>query len=84
MKTAVIYNSQTGFTKRYAQWIADAVLADCVELSAAKNKDFSQYDAIVFGGWACGGTISKLAWFKSHIDQWKGKNSLLSASAQAL
>ena len=73
MKTAVIYNSQTGFTKRYAQWIADAVLADCVELSAAKNKDFSQYDAIVFGGWACGGTISKLAWFKSHIDQWKGK-----------
>ena len=73
MKTAVIYNSQTGFTKRYAQWIADAVLADCVEFSAAKNKDFSQYDAIVFGGWACGGTISKLAWFKSHIDQWKGK-----------
>lgn len=73
MKTAVIYNSQTGFTKRYAQWIADAFLADCVELSAAKNKDFSQYDAIVFGGWACGGTISKLAWFKSHIDQWKGK-----------
>ncbi len=24
MKVVVIYNSQTGFTKRYAQWIAEA------------------------------------------------------------
>ena len=31
MKTVVIYNSQTGFTKRYAQWIAEAAGADCLE-----------------------------------------------------
>ena len=37
MKTVVIYNSQTGFTKRYAQWIAEAAGADCLELSAAKR-----------------------------------------------
>ena len=29
MKTIVIYNSQTGFTKRYAEWIAEAAGADC-------------------------------------------------------
>ncbi len=38
MKTIVIYNSQTGFTKRYAEWIAEAAGADCLELSAAKKK----------------------------------------------
>lgn len=38
MKTIVIYNSKTGFTKRYAQWIADAARADCIELSQAKKQ----------------------------------------------
>lgn len=38
MKAIVIYNSQTGFTKRYAQWIAEATGADCFELSEAKRK----------------------------------------------
>ncbi|MEY8284285.1 flavodoxin domain-containing protein [Lachnospiraceae bacterium 50-23] len=73
MKTIVIYNSQTGFTKRYAEWIAEAAGADCLELSAAKKKDWAAYDAIVFGGWACAGNISKLSWFKGNIDRWDGK-----------
>ena len=38
MKTIVIYTSQTGFTKRYAEWIAEAMGADCFELSVAKRK----------------------------------------------
>ena len=73
MKTIVIYNSQTGFTKRYAEWIAEAAGADCLELSAAKKKDLAAYDAIIFGGWACAGNISKLSWFKGNIDRWAGK-----------
>lgn len=73
MKTMVIYNSQTGFTKRYAAWIAEAAGADCLELSDAKKEDLSPYEAIVFGGWACGGGISKIGWFKGKIDQWEGK-----------
>lgn len=73
MKTAVIYNSQTGFTKKYAQWISEAAGADCFELGTAKGQDFGTYDAIVFGGWACAGRISKISWFKSNIDKWSGK-----------
>ncbi len=73
MKTVVIYNSKTGFTKRYAQWIAEASGADCLELSAAKKKDLALYEAIVFGGWACAGTISKISWFKANIDKWADK-----------
>lgn len=73
MKTIIIYNSQTGFTKRYAQWLAEAADAECLELEAAKKYTYDNYDAIVFGGWACAGGISKLKWFKSHMDQWEGK-----------
>lgn len=73
MKTIVIYNSQTGFTKRYAQWIAEAAGADCFELSAAKKKDLTAYKAIIFGSWACAGSMSKISWFKGNIDKWADK-----------
>ena len=73
MKTIVIYNSQTGFTKRYAEWIAEAAGADCLELSAAKKKDLTAYEAIIFGSWACAGSISKVRWFEGNIDNWAGK-----------
>jgi len=77
MKTIVIYNSQTGFTKRYAQWIAEAAGAECLELSEAKKKDLEPYGAIVFGGWACGGGIRKLGWFKGNLEKWAGKKLIV-------
>ncbi len=77
MKTIIIYNSQTGFTKRYAEWIAEAAEADCIELSAAKKKDLTAYEAIVFGSWACAGSISKISWFKGNIDKWAGKKLIV-------
>lgn len=70
MKMAVIYNSQTGFTTKYAQWISEETGADCFELDVARKQNFDDYDAIVFGGRACAGTITKVSWFKSHMDQW--------------
>lgn len=73
MNTIVIYQSQTGFTKRYAQWIAKAAAADCYALSEVKKKNLTAYDAIIFGGWACAGGISKLSWFKNNIVKWNGK-----------
>lgn len=77
MKSAIIYTSQTGFTKRYAQWIAEAADADLFELSEAKKKELSTYEAIVFGGWACAGSISKLSWFKSNMDKWTDKKLIV-------
>ncbi len=73
MKTIVIYNSQTGFTKRYAQWIAEKANAECIEFSDAKKTNLDSYDAIVFGGWAVAGSISKLKWFKKNIAKWSDK-----------
>ncbi len=77
MKTVVIYNSQTGFTKRYAEWIADAAGAECFELAEAKKKSMDEYDAILFGGWACAGGIRGLRWFKSNMDKWSDKKLIV-------
>ncbi len=37
MKTIIIYTSQIGFKKRYAEWISEAGGAECVEFNQAKK-----------------------------------------------
>lgn len=73
MKTIVIYNSQTGFTKRYAEWIAEATGAECVALSAAKELDLNGYEAIVFGSRVCAGSVDKIKWLKANINNRSAK-----------
>lgn len=73
MKTIVIYNSQTGFTKRYAQWIAEEAKAQCVELKEAKKMDLSGFDNIVYGGWAMAGSVTKVKWLIKNKAKWQGK-----------
>ncbi len=77
MKSIVIYNSKTGFTKKYAFWIAEKANAECVELNEAKKMNLESYNAIVFGGWALGGSISKLNWFKKNISKWSEKKLIV-------
>lgn len=64
MKTLIIYNSQTGFTARYAAWLAEMTGAVSLPLREAKKADLAGYDVIMFGSWACAGGISQLKWFK--------------------
>ena len=37
----------------------------------------TSYDAIIFGSWACAGSISKISWFKSNIDRWADKKLIV-------
>ena len=76
MKTLMIYTSQTGFTKRYAQWIADEMSADIYDLKDVKKKEnsfFDVYDAIVYAGWCMAGSVVKVKWFLDRADKWKEK-----------
>ena len=76
MKTLIIYTSQTGFTKRYAEWIAARTKGDLLDLKDAKKKDaacFGSYDAIVYGGWAMAGNVAKAKWFLDKAPAWRGK-----------
>ena len=76
MKTLIIYTSQTGFTKRYAEWLAERMNGDLLDLKEAqkKNKDFfANYDAICYGGWAMAGNLVKAKWFLEKATSWKNK-----------
>lgn len=73
MKTCVIYTSQTGFTRHYARWIAEAAGADCLELRQARKRNLSEYEAIVFGGWVCAATVRHLDWFAQRAPGWSDK-----------
>ena len=58
MKIVVTYTSKTGFTKKYAEWIAEDL--GCEAIEAAQVKNIGEYDLIIHGGWIFGGMISGL------------------------
>ena len=77
MKTLVVYTSQTGFTKRYAQWIAERMEADLFDLKDVQKKEnsfFDGYKAIVYAGWCMAGKVVKANWFLDRAKNWKGKH----------
>lgn len=63
MKTIIFYCSKTGFTERYAKWLAEEL--DCSAVAAgAKTPETMSYDIVIFASWFHVGTIRKLDWFK--------------------
>ncbi len=75
-KTLIIYTSQTGFTKKYAEWIAERTNGDILGLKEARKKDssfFDGYRAIAYGGWTMAGNLVKAKWFLGKASAWKDK-----------
>ena len=80
MKTLIIYTSQTGFTKRYAEWIAEKTGGDLLELKDAQKKSddyFKDFDAICYGGWLMAANVVKVKWFFEKTNNWKNKRLAL-------
>ena len=50
MKYLVVYKSKTGFTEKYAQWIAKELSADIYNYKEINKENFKDYDVIVYGG----------------------------------
>ncbi|MFR9168267.1 MAG: flavodoxin domain-containing protein, partial [Gordonibacter urolithinfaciens] len=60
MSAIVVYASQTGFTRRYAEWIAEELGCGAVPVERADAIDAGACDVIVFGGWLhAGGLVGK-------------------------
>lgn len=76
MKTLIVYTSQTGFTKKYTDWLSERTGAETLDIKEAQKKDdafFEGYDAIVYAGWIMAGKIVKLNWFLEKAQGWRGK-----------
>lgn len=60
MKRLVVFQSETGFTAKYAAWIAEELSCEAKELKHVTARELAEYDSIIFGGWIMGGMISGL------------------------
>jgi flavodoxin len=76
-KTVVVYRSKSGYTKKYAQWIAEAVGADLIDGRTAKLKDLLAYDTLVYGGALYATGIHGLSLITKNFDALKDKKLIV-------
>ena len=57
MKKVVIYQSGTGFTAKYAGWIAERLGCEAKEYKSVNPKELTDYDMVIYGGWIFGGIV---------------------------
>lgn len=80
MKTIVIYKSKTGFVRKYAEWIAEDLLADIFEVSKVNINMLTKYDTVIFGGSLHAVGINGVKFITNNIDKLKGKKIIVFAS----
>lgn len=67
MKTIVVYQSGTGFTAKYASWIAEQLNCEAKEFKKVKGSELAGYDKVIFGGWIMANMIMGLSKMKDRL-----------------
>ena len=57
MKRIVVYQSSTGFTAKYASWIAEELGCEIKEYKMVKVDELISYDMVIYGGWIMGNMV---------------------------
>ena len=57
MKKVVVYQSGTGFTAKYAGWIAERLGCEAKEYKSVNANELTGYDMVIYGGWIMGGMV---------------------------
>ena len=77
MNCLVTYSSEYGYTKQYAQWIAEALDCDILPAKKAKPATYQGYDVVIHGGGLYAGSLSGLKPIVNHFDKLQGKPVIL-------
>ena len=80
MKTVVVYKSISGFTKKYAEWIAQELRVDLLGVKKTDIDILLKYNTIIFGGSLHAAGISGVKIIKSNINKLKDKNIIVFAT----
>ncbi|BCZ47222.1 flavodoxin [Clostridium gelidum] len=80
MKTIVIYKSKTGFTRKYAEWIAEDLSADTFDISKVTINILTAYDTIIYGGSLYAIGIIGVKLITQNIDKLKDKKIVVFAT----
>ncbi len=67
MRTAVIYCSQTGFTKKYADWLAEDIGCKAVPYSERNSVALDDVGILVFCSWFHAASIKGAKWLKKEM-----------------
>lgn len=76
-KTVIIYKSEYGTTKKYAQWIAEETEGDLFEQSEVEAKDLMKYDTIIYGGGLYASGIAGISFITTNYEEIKNKNIII-------
>lgn len=77
MKTIVVYKTKTGYTKKYAEWIAEELCCDIKENAALS--DILDYDTIICGGGIYAGSMNGAKLIMKNLGKLSGKKLILFA-----
>ena len=69
MKTVVVYKSISGFTKKYAEWIAEELEADLFRKEKINIAILLKYDIIIYGGSLHAVGISGVSIIKNNLNK---------------
>ena len=72
MKKVIVYNSKTGFTKKYAEWMAEELQCDTRPFQK-DMESLKEYELVVFGGGIMAGKVNGLDQFRNKMDVKKQK-----------
>lgn len=84
MKTLVIYKSKTGFTKKYAEWIAEELKADVFDTSKVNVGTLKNYDTVIYGGGLHAGGINGIKFIIQSMDILKNRKVIVFATGASV
>ena len=77
MKTVVVYKSITGFTKKYAEWIAEELGADIFRYEEIGIGKLLEYDTVIYGGSLHAAGITGVSLITKNFGQLGDKNIII-------
>ena len=75
--TIVIYGSKYGTTKKYAEWIGEALPAEVFENKKVQPEQLTRYRTIIYGGGLYAGGICGVSLITKNFEALKGKNLIV-------
>ena len=84
MKTVVVYKSISGFTKKYAEWIAEKLEADLFMVEKINIDILLKYDIIIYGGSLHAVGISGVNIIKGNLNKLRDKNIIIFTTGASL
>lgn len=73
LKPTIIYCSQTGFTKRYADWLAEEYGCQAIPFKERKTADIENAPVVLFCSWFHAGGLKGAKWLQNALSEYPEK-----------